>query len=90
MWQAIRKVLPFRLTWEATPVFSPNPQNMAYTSFGQVPVTVSPNAGGTIFDFGYVCAPGVYQDTHTVLVGQAPLYDNVVNQPLGYPGNVQQ
>lgn len=91
MWQAIRAMLPFRLEWTAAPVFSPNPQNMAYTSFGQIPTTISPNSGGTFFsDMHDICVPGVYKDTHTVLVGQAPFYDNVTNQPLGYPGDASQ
>lgn len=84
-------MLPFRLAWNATPVFSPNPQNMAYASFGQIPVTLSPNSGGTIFpDMHDICVPGTYVNTHTVLVGQPPVFDGVTNQPLGWPGDVAQ
>lgn len=88
MWQAIRAKLPFRLGWKQTKVFDPDPQNFAYTSFGQVGFTVSPNAGGTFFSSMDLTAPGVYQDTHTVLVGQAPIFEGVRNQPLGYPGEI--
>jgi hypothetical protein len=89
MWQAIRKALPFRLGWTPAPVFDPFPQNMAYASFGQIPVTISPNSGGTIFmGTPDVVTPGMYRDTHTVLVGQAPMFDGMTNQALGYPGEV--
>lgn len=81
-------MVPFRLAFRETEVFSPNPQNFAYDSFGQVGFTVSPNAGGTFFTSMELTSPGLYQNTHTVLVGQAPIFDGVQSQPLGYPGEV--
>lgn len=92
IWQAIKERLPFRLRWRATQQLQPDPQNYAYDSYGQIPFSVSPNsgAGGVFFDQLSVVSPGMYQNMHTVLVGQPPIYDNVNNQPLGYPGDTTQ
>lgn len=84
--------MPFRLRHRPTPYIQPDPQNFAYDSFGQVPFTISPNSGGggVFFDQIAVTAPGMYQNMHTVLVGQAPIFTGVENQPLGIPGDASQ